>query len=81
MHIHSNPVGQLAQGSTQSTMRAQEARKAAAAVRRRLSSLAVSEDGDPISRVEAHADADPQHKKNPQHDEEAFRSIFFSISV
>jgi hypothetical protein len=81
MHIHSNPVSQLALGSTQSTLQAQEARKAASIVRRRLSSVAASEDGDLISRVEAHAESDPQRRKNPQQDEEAFRSIFFFISV
>jgi hypothetical protein len=81
MHIHSNPVSQLALGSTQSTLQTQEARKAAATVRRRLSSVAASEDGDLISRVEAHAEPDPQRRKNPQQDEEAFRSVFFSISV
>ena len=81
MHIHSNPVSQLALGSTQSTLQTQEARKAAAAVRRRLSSFAASDDGEVISRVEAHAEPDPQRRKNPQQDEEAFRSVFVSVSV
>jgi hypothetical protein len=81
MHIHSNPVSQLALASTQSTLQTQEARKAAATVRRKLSSLAASEDGDLISRIEAQAEPDPQRRRNPQQDEEAFRSVFFSISV
>jgi hypothetical protein len=81
MHIHSNPISQLALGSTQSTLQAQEARKAAATVRRKLSNVAASEDGDLISRVDANAEPDPQRRKNPQQDEEAFRSVFFSISV
>jgi hypothetical protein len=81
MHIHSNPVSQLALGSTQSTLQTQEARKAAAAVRRKLNSFAANDDGDLISRVEAQSEPDPQRRKNPQQDEEAFRSVFFSVSV
>ncbi|MBB5315976.1 hypothetical protein [Tunturibacter empetritectus] len=81
MHIHSSPVSQLTLGSTQSAFQAQEARKAAAAVRRRLSSFAASDGDEVISRVEAQAESNPQRRKNPQQDEEAFRSVFVSVSV
>jgi hypothetical protein len=81
MHIHGSPISQLASASTQSTLQAMEARRAAAEVRRKLTSFAASDDGDVVSRVETQAEADPQRRKNPQHDEEAFRSVFFSVSV
>ncbi len=81
MHIHGSPVSQLALASTQSTLQAIEARKAAADVRRKLTGFAASDDGDVVSRVETQAEADPQRRKNPHQDEEAFRSVFFSVSV
>jgi hypothetical protein len=81
MHIHGNPISQVAPGSTQSTLQAIEARKAAAEVRRKLTSFAASDDGDVVSRVETQAEADPQRKRNPQQDEEAFRSVFISVSA
>jgi len=81
MHIHGNPISQINLGATQSTLQATEARKAAADVRRKLNSFAINEDDDLVSRVEAQAEADPQRRKNPQQDEETFRSIFFSVSV
>jgi hypothetical protein len=81
MHIHGNPISQMAPASTQSTLQAMEARKAAAEVRRKLTSFAASDDGDVVSRVETQAEADPQSRKNPRQDEEAFRSVFLSVSV
>jgi hypothetical protein len=81
MHIHGNPISQLTPASTPSTLQAIEARKAAAEVRRKLTSFAATDDGDIVSRVETQAEADPQRRKNPQQDEEAFRSVFLSVSV
>jgi hypothetical protein len=81
MHIHGNPVSQLAPAATQSTLQAVEARKAAAEVRRKLTSFAADDNGDVVSRVETQAEADPQNRKNSQQDEEAFRSVFLSVSV
>jgi len=81
MHVHGNPISQMAPAFTQPTLKSMEARKAAVEVRRKLTSFAASDDGDIVSRVETQAEADPQSRKNPQQDEEAFRSVFLSVSV
>jgi hypothetical protein len=82
MHIHSSPNTQIMSiGMTQASQQAMATRRAAAEVRRKLTSFAADEDGDVVSRVDSQQEADPERRKNPQHDEEEFRSVFFSVSV
>jgi hypothetical protein len=82
MHIHSSPNTQLMSlGATQASQQAMATRRAAAEVRRKLTSFAADEDGDIVSRVDSQQEADPERRKNQQPDEEEFRSIFFSVSV
>jgi hypothetical protein len=84
MHIHSSPSTSqmMSLGSTQSAQQATAARKAAAEVRRKLTSFAAAEEGEAVSRTEAHPDADPDRRPKPQQQDEAqFRSVFFSASV
>jgi hypothetical protein len=82
MHIHSSPNPQImSHGATQASQQAMAARRAAAEVRRKLTSFSADEDGDVVSRVDTKQETDPERKKNPQPDEEDFRSVFFSISV
>jgi hypothetical protein len=68
-------------GATQASQQAMETRRAAAEVRRKLTSFAADEDGDVVSRVDTQQEADPDRRRNQQPDEEEFRSIFFSVSV
>jgi hypothetical protein len=82
MHIHSSPINnQLAFSPTQGAQQTMAARKAAAEVRRKLTSFAFSEEEDVVSRVDARAEADPNRRRSPQHDDEPFRSVFFSVSA
>lgn len=82
VHIHSTPNSQIAPlGATQVSQQAIETRRAAAEVRRRLTSFAADEDGDLVTRVDSRQEADPDRRKKPQPDDEEFRSIYFSVSV
>ncbi len=82
MHIHSSLNSQIMSlGATQASQQALATRRAAAEVRHKLTSFAVDEDGDVVSRVDARQESDPDHRKNPQPEEEEFRSIFVSVSV
>ena len=81
MHIHGNPISQIALGSSQSTLQATEARKTAADVCRRLNNFAINDEDNLVTRIEAQAEADPERRKDPQQDEEAFRSILLSVSA
>jgi hypothetical protein len=82
MHIHSTQNSQIMSlGATQASQQAMATRRAAAEVRRKLTSLAADDDGDIVSRVDTRQDADPDRRKNSQPDDEEFRSIYFSASV
>jgi hypothetical protein len=85
MHIHASPVNnQMALGSAGATQGAQQAmatRRAAAEVRRKLTSFASSERDEVVSRVNPRAEADPNRRPPAQQDDEPFRSVFFSASA
>ncbi len=82
MHIHGSLNNQITPlGATQASQQAMATRRAAAEVRRQLTSFASEEDGDLVTRVDARQEADPDRKKQPQPDEEEFRSIYVSISA
>jgi hypothetical protein len=82
MHIHSSPNTQIMSlGATQASQQAMATRRAAAEVRRKLTSFAADQDGDIVSGVDTQQETDPERRKNPQPDEEEFRSRFFSVSV
>ncbi len=82
MHIRSSPLNnQLAFSPTESAQQTMAARKAAAEVRRKLTSFTYSEEEDAVSRVDARSEADPNRRRSPQHDDEPFRSVFFSASA
>jgi hypothetical protein len=84
MHIHANPLNSQisALGVTQRTQEAVAVRKAAAEVRRKLSSSAATEDDEAVYRVDPRSDANPGRRRNQQQQEETpFRSVFFSASV
>jgi hypothetical protein len=81
MHIHSNPLISQMMPPTQSAQQAMAVRRAAAEVRRKLTNFATTEEDETVSRAEAYAEADPNRKQKPQHDEAAFRSVFFSASA
>lgn len=83
MHIHANPMSsQLTSlAPTQAAQQAMATKRAAAVVRRKLDSLSDTEDDEGAYLVEQREDADPDQRKNPQHDQESFQGIFFSQSV
>ncbi len=81
MHIHSSLSSQIAFAPTQSAQQATESRRAAAEVRRKLTSFAATEGDEALSRVDARAEADPDQQRRPQHEEESFKSVFFSASA
>lgn len=80
MHIHSNHMSpqMMGLGASQSAQRASEARKAAAAVRKRLSLFADEADFDRIQNIEPDSDADS--REEPQTDEDSFKH-FFSVDA
>jgi len=80
MHIHGNSLNSqlIALGATQQAM---AARKAAAEVRRKLTTFAATEEDEVVSRAEARSGSNPDRRQNPQQDETQFRSVFFSASV
>ena len=83
MHIHNSPLSSqmMALGSTQRSQEAMAARKAAADVRRKLTSFAATNDDEAVSRVGPRSDTDPDRRRNQQQEEVSFRSVFFSASV
>jgi hypothetical protein len=80
MHIHSYPIASQSM-PTQTAQQATELRKAAAEVRRKLTSFAANGEDEAVSRVDPRAEADPDKRKNPQQDDDQFRSVFFSASA
>jgi hypothetical protein len=83
MHIHSSPSASqmMALGATQSTQQSTAVRKAAAEVRRKLTAFAANGEDEAVARVDPRADPDPDKRRNPQQDDDQFRSVFFSASV
>jgi hypothetical protein len=82
MHIHGNSMSsQMSIGATQRTQQAVETKRAAEAVRKKLSAFAASDD-EAVSHVAAHSEAGADaRQKRSQSDPEAFRSVFFSLTV
>src|SRR5271168_407506 len=80
MHIHGNQMNaqMLALGASQSTQQAAEAKKAAAAVRRKLSHFAATTDLDAVAEI--HEDSDPASRKQRQSETDSFKS-FFSVTA
>jgi hypothetical protein len=82
MHIHTSLNNQIMSlGATQASQQAAATRRAAAEVRRQLTSFASDEDGDLVTRVDTRQEADPDRPKRSQPDEEEFRSIYVSVSA
>ncbi len=84
MHINSSSMNiqMLAIGGTQRTQYAAETKRAADAVRKKLTTFAGSADDEAVSRVGAYSEAETDaRKKRSQSDPEAFRSVFFSLTV
>jgi len=81
MHIHgAHNIQFAALVPTQFTQQSLAARKVAAEVRRRLTSLAPNE-SDAVAHVDAYTPDDRGRRQNPQPDEESFRSAFVSIDA
>ena len=87
MHIHSNPMSSqmLGLNATQGAQQAAAARREALSVRRKLTGFAVADDSEDVSRVASDPDAEAgsgsRQNRNSQTDEEAFKSVFFSLKV
>jgi hypothetical protein len=83
MHIHGSSMNNqmMAIGATQRTQQAVETKRAAERVRKKLSAVATTDD-EAVSRVEPYSEAEADaRKKKSQYDPEAFRSVFFSLTV
>jgi hypothetical protein len=82
MHIHgASSLQYAALVSTQGAQQAQAARRAAADVRRKLTSFAASGGEDAVAHVGAYAqDGRGRKQKQPQ-GEEAFRNVFISFNA
>jgi hypothetical protein len=84
MHIHSTSMNSqmMAIGDTQRTQYAAETKRAAETVRKKLTAFAASADDEAVSHVAAYSEADADaRQKRSQADPEAFRSVFFSLTV
>jgi len=84
MHIHSNSMNSqmMAIGGTQRTQYAVETKRAAETVRKKLTAFAASSDDEAVSHVAAYSEAEADgRQKRSQPDPEAFRSVFFSLTV
>jgi hypothetical protein len=82
MHIHSSHMSPQMMGlaASQSTQRAAETRKAAAAVRRKLSLIAGSAEFDRLQEVDAGSDSPDGSRQEPQPEEDSFKH-FFSVTA
>ncbi len=80
MHIHGNLMNpqMLALGASQSAQQTIEAKKASAAVRRKLGHFVATADQDVVSEVDA--GSDPTSRKQRQSEPDSFKS-FFSVTV
>jgi hypothetical protein len=87
MHIHSNPMSSqmLGLNATQGAQQAAAARREALSVRRKLTGFAVADDSEDVSRVAsdsgAESDSGSQKNRDPQSEEEPFKSVYFSLKV
>jgi hypothetical protein len=84
MHVHGSSMNtqMMAIGATQRTQHAVETKRAAEVVRKKLTAFAASDDDQAISRVAAQSEAEADaRQKRSQSDPEAFRSVFFSLTV
>jgi hypothetical protein len=70
--------------ATQGAQQAAAARREAMAVRKKLTGLTAAADSEDVSRVTNDPDAEPgcgSRQNRNQSDEEAFKSVFFSLKV
>jgi hypothetical protein len=83
MHIHGNSLNsQMTIGATQRTQQAVETKHAAEVVRKKLNAFAASNDDEAVSHVAAYSEAEAEaRQKRSQSDPEAFRNVFFSLTV
>lgn len=82
MHVHSSHMSPQMMGlaASQSTQRATEARKTAAAVRRKLGLIAASAEFDRLQEVDPGSGSSEDSRKQPQPEEDSFKH-FFSVTV
>lgn len=74
MHIHSSHMSTQAMSlATQSTQRTAEAKKAAAAVRRKLGNFASAVDAEEFPRIEPEYDSNPRDES--ESDPDSFRKV------
>jgi hypothetical protein len=72
----------MALGATQRTQYAVEARRASEVVRKKLTAFAASDPEDGVTHVAAYSDAEAESRqRRSQSDPEAFRSVYFSLTV
>jgi hypothetical protein len=85
MHIHGNPMGSqmLGLNPTQGAQQAAAARREALSVRKKLEDFAATDDSEGVLRITHDSGEEPGSKrnKNPQSEEESFKSIYFSLKV
>jgi hypothetical protein len=83
MHIHGNSMNsQMNIGATQRTQQAVETKRSAEVVRKKLNAFAASNDDEAVSHVAAYSEAEAEAwQKRSQFDPEAFRNVFFSLTV
>jgi hypothetical protein len=83
MHIHGNSMNsQMNIGATQRTQQAVETKRSAEVVRKKLNAFAASNDDEAVSHVAAYSEAEAEaRQKRSQFDPEAFRNVFFSLTV
>jgi hypothetical protein len=88
MHIHSNPMVSQMQGlnGTQGAQQAAAARREAMAVRKKLTDFAaVTDDNEGVSRItydsNGESESGSRRNRDPQSEEESFKSIYFSLKV
>jgi|GEM_PF-4235872 len=82
MHVHSSHMSPQMMGlaASQSTQRATEARKAAAAVRRKLGFVSGSTEFDRIQEADAGSDSPDDSRQQPRSQEDSFKH-FFSVTA
>jgi hypothetical protein len=83
MHIHASLNSQIAPlSATQAAQQTAETKRAALAVRKKLTDFAASADGDAVTHVDTQSgDQSDSRQKRSQPDPEKFRSVFFSLAV
>jgi hypothetical protein len=81
MHVHgiSNQYAMML--PSQATQQVQAERKAAAEVRRKLTTFGASAVEDEVARTDAYADDERQREQEQPPDEEAFREVLISFKA